>query len=1213
LVENREELPTRRGPPPPCADKISESMVLAGLKKPRRFTWFAWSACYCALALLLLTLLAGGALIARLAQGPMAIEGLGPRIAGALNERFGRGYDFSLGQTAMIKRGFSPTLGIDGLSLKDRSGRTILNAPRAEVSVDLASLIVGRVTPKRLEVFNVEVSLTLLPDGSIAQPIAPNSPETVPLTPPLAESLVKEGAPAEEVAPTPSLAAVPPPDGHGSNVVPQEGGPEGAPAATLAPKPPRTLLVKQMASAIRLLVDTLTSPESPIAAIDRIGVKQGRVVVDDRTTHQKMTFDGVNLSFDKTSGSTTFNLSVDGPNGRWSATGLASGKPGAERQLNLSLQNLSIDEILLATGARTIGADFDMPLSAKFRVGLRADGALSEAVAAFDFGAGFLRFDDPNDEPMMVDSIHGGLHWDGASRRILIDPVKLTSGDTHGAVSGSVALPEREGDPWLFNLANAEPVVAAPERPGQNPVTVDYATLTARLFLNEKRFLIDRFLLGGPKAGFAMAGEVDWINGPRLRFGASMDPTPVSVVTRLWPSFIVPPVRSYMLDHAKGGIIQKGTLQADFNAEDLAAMRAQHAPPDESFVLDFTLANGSVEFLPGVPPLSGVGGVGHITGRTSTFTTTNVGALDDGEGRTLTIAEGGTFHIADAEIKPTPAVVVAKVSSSVETVGDLLSRDALKPYANLPLDRATIQGQAEGRLEVDLRLGPNMGPADTDLKINATVTNFAAENLLGKEKLDAATLTLTVDPTGLKANGQGRMFGSPATVEMARLTGKAATATIHLIMDDAARAKQGLGGLPGVSGPIAAIISAPIGAGEKIKADVELDLTHAAIEWPGVSKPAGRPGKAKFNLGVNESATVIDQIVLDVGALQARGAIELGSDASLQSVKFPQLKLSPGDDMKLEAMRVGDSLKINITGATIDARPFLKTLISSSDSNPANAAASASASIAPASAVKEIDLDVKSGLLTGYNKQVMTGLELTLAKRGDQIKQLSFDGRFGRDTISGNLTGPPNGAQLNILTDDAGSLLLFTDFYKHMERGRLTAALRLGPPTLSGVLMIDSFVLRDEPALRRLVAEGAPSAADGTGKQKIDAGAMAFNKLRVRFERSGNRLELRDGTMNGDAIGLTVEGWLDFVHDGVDMKGTFVPAYAVNNLFSKIPVVGAILGGGTNEGLIGVNYRIEGKVSGPTLSINPLSAIAPGIFRQIFGVGGALAPATGVQ
>jgi hypothetical protein len=134
------------------------------------------------------------------------------------------------------------------------------------------------------------------------------------------------------------------------------------------------------------------------------------------------------------------------------------------------------------------------------------------------------------------------------------------------------------------------------------------------------------------------------------------------------------------------------------------------------------------------------------------------------------------------------------------------------------------------------------------------------------------------------------------------------------------------------------------------------------------------------------------------------------------------------------------------------------------------------------------------------------------------------------------------------------------------------------------------------------VIEGAPVPNMAGRAQKIDTSAIAFNKLQVRFQRDGSRLALSEGTMNGEAIGLTVEGALDYVHDSVDMKGTFVPIYALNNMFARIPVVGLILGGGLNEGLIGVNYRISGLASAPTLSINPLSAIAPGIFRQIFGV-----------
>jgi hypothetical protein len=35
-----------------------------------------------------------------------------------------------------------------------------------------------------------------------------------------------------------------------------------------------------------------------------------------------------------------------------------------------------------------------------------------------------------------------------------------------------------------------------------------------------------------------------------------------------------------------------------------------------------------------------------------------------------------------------------------------------------------------------------------------------------------------------------------------------------------------------------------------------------------------------------------------------------------------------------------------------------------------------------------------------------------------------------------------------------------------------------------------------------------------------------------------------------------------------------------------------------------VNYGVTGAMSSPTLNVNPLSAIAPGFLRKIFGAGG---------
>jgi hypothetical protein len=85
----------------------------------------------------------------------------------------------------------------------------------------------------------------------------------------------------------------------------------------------------------------------------------------------------------------------------------------------------------------------------------------------------------------------------------------------------------------------------------------------------------------------------------------------------------------------------------------------------------------------------------------------------------------------------------------------------------------------------------------------------------------------------------------------------------------------------------------------------------------------------------------------------------------------------------------------------------------------------------------------------------------------------------------------------------------------------------------------------------------------------------------------------------GQQLGFTLQGNVDYGRDRVDIGGTFVPGYAFNNAFAQVPVVGALLGGGSQYGgLFAVNFRISGAASAPTMTINPLSALAPGILRR---------------
>jgi hypothetical protein len=157
------------------------------------------------------------------------------------------------------------------------------------------------------------------------------------------------------------------------------------------------------------------------------------------------------------------------------------------------------------------------------------------------------------------------------------------------------------------------------------------------------------------------------------------------------------------------------------------------------------------------------------------------------------------------------------------------------------------------------------------------------------------------------------------------------------------------------------------------------------------------------------------------------------------------------------------------------------------------------------------------------------------------------------------------------------------------------------PPTgdnapQEGLLNIRDFVVRGEPALERI----ASGAADDRQARPRSAGGVAFSRMRVEFTRSLGRFAVRNGVVWGPSVGATVDGTLDYARDEVRLRGTFVPAYGLNNMFSRLPIVGMFLGGGANEGLLGVTYQVVGSPRAPVLQVNPMSAIAPGFLRKLF-------------
>jgi hypothetical protein len=104
----------------------------------------------------------------------------------------------------------------------------------------------------------------------------------------------------------------------------------------------------------------------------------------------------------------------------------------------------------------------------------------------------------------------------------------------------------------------------------------------------------------------------------------------------------------------------------------------------------------------------------------------------------------------------------------------------------------------------------------------------------------------------------------------------------------------------------------------------------------------------------------------------------------------------------------------------------------------------------------------------------------------------------------------------------------------------------------------------------------------------------------INFAKTDQAITINDALLRGSDVGATFNGRFDLSTSNMSINGTYLPAYQLNNFFGRIPIIGLALGGGSSEGLIGVTFKIQGTTDEPQLFINPLSVVAPGIFRKIF-------------
>ena len=118
-----------------------------------------------------------------------------------------------------------------------------------------------------------------------------------------------------------------------------------------------------------------------------------------------------------------------------------------------------------------------------------------------------------------------------------------------------------------------------------------------------------------------------------------------------------------------------------------------------------------------------------------------------------------------------------------------------------------------------------------------------------------------------------------------------------------------------------------------------------------------------------------------------------------------------------------------------------------------------------------------------------------------------------------------------------------------------------------------------------------------------DGDRVQFQRMDITGYWRAGTLHISKGRAFGNALGLTAIGTVDVNAEHINIKGAASPAYVLSRAIGSIPILGELLTGSRKEGVFAANYRVTGSLDDPNFEINPLSALAPGILREIFGAG----------
>ena len=366
--------------------------------------------------------------------------------------------------------------------------------------------------------------------------------------------------------------------------------------------------------------------------------------------------------------------------------------------------------------------------------------------------------------------------------------------------------------------------------------------------------------------------------------------------------------------------------------------------------------------------------------------------------------------------------------------------------------------------------------------------------------------------------------------------------------------------------------------------DASLNLDKAVVELQNINYKKEENSKANLDfIFDNKSKQVTNISKLNYVSKDSKinfSNLILNQDYQIENFKQINIK-TPKNSLTISK----NKNLVSVNGSSLDLTAFVKSLTDRNDHEEKISA--------------KFNSNVKLNIKKVYiGEDTLNELVSSSTIRNGDYEFLNAFGSFSNnETASIQISrNKKNNLETSLSSDRSRPFLSGLGFAKGFSNGKLSfISEKMDKNTSHAKITLTNFYIKEMPILANLL-----SLTSFTGiVDTLTGKGVFFDKSYLEYEIKDKILTIKDAYGTGDSLGYTLEGKIN--SDGfVSIDGNLVPAYLVNDIIRKIPILGKVITGKQGDGVFGASFKIKGQPDALKTTVNPIRTLTPRFIQRFF-------------